>query len=122
MEKWNEIIQASFINWTKLPKEVVKTEENHTKILEALNAFRVAATNLNTFKNVLAKIADDYSAAKEVLDIKSLKGLNDEADVRNKIIDSNFEMTLNGLSVKKEWETKEEMEERLEKELKLPIT
>jgi len=121
MEKWKEMIQESFIKWTNLPKEILETEENHTKILEALDTFRASIDNLNKFKNALVDVANQYNTAKASLAIESLRKLNSEAELRNKIIDDNFDTTLNWLASKKEGETEDQIKTRLVNSFKLPI-
>jgi hypothetical protein len=102
MKTWNEVVTESYINGTKLSKEVVDTENNSEKITLALDSLRKVIDNLNEFRNILIKTKDSYEEAKNKLDIKTLTSLNSEAKKRNAIIDDNFELTLNALSAKRE--------------------
>ena len=118
---WNAMITNSFISGKKLPKEITEIEEGHNVIKEALNAFKRASDNLNVFKNVLSKMDVDYVTAKNSMNIEGLRKLNTEVEVRNKIINWNFELSLNALSVKGENEAEEEIKTRLEELFKLPL-
>lgn len=122
MQTWNEIVASSFINGTELSEEVVNTEANSKKIKEALKAVAIVIKNLDTFKNVLMSYDAKYEKAKNPIDIEELKKLNAEAELRNKLIDNNFDMSLNALSAKKEWETEKQAAKRLKETLELPIT
>ena len=122
MSKWSDMINEGFLNGTKLSKEVIETKANSKKIIEALNSLRKVSDNLNAFKNALIEVGAKYEKATcETIDIELLRELNSEAKARNRFIDSSFEMTLNWLSVKKEWETEEVMEKRLAWVFKLPV-
>lgn len=120
MEKWNEMIQESFIKGTKLPKEIVAINENHEAIRRALDALRLAEDNIWRFKNILSCVYRDYNEAKNTLNITELRNLDATAKLRNEIIDSNFELTLNWLSAKEEGETDEQIKERVTDMFKLP--
>ena len=121
MTKWDEMIQAAFVNGTKLPNEVRATNLNCKKLEEALDASRKSADNLNTFKNTLIAVINEYTRAKEIMDIDTLRKLNNEGKIRNSEIDKSFEVTLNWLSASIEGETEEEAEKRIIKAFKLPI-
>lgn len=121
MKTWKEMLQESLLLGTKLSKEVIETEDNFKKIYEAITSLKQVADNISHLRTSLTEVANNYNYAKDSIDIVALRKLNSEASFRNKIIDTNFEMTLNALSMKNEWETDKETKERLIKTFSIPL-
>lgn len=119
MTTWKEIETQAFVTGSKLPKEIKETNENHEFLESTVDLLRKAEDVIVKLKADIYSKVTKYNRAKQDMDQEALKKLNAEAPILKTIIDSNFEMTINGLIAKPEWETKEETKTRLEKEFKL---
>lgn len=118
---WNEMEIQAFINGTKLPKEIQEINENHTFLINTCKELENIENMISNFKYALSSVRDKFNSAKSEMNISGLKKLNAEMPDLKEIIDYNFDLTLNGLTVKQEWETEEKQKERLNKLFKLPL-
>lgn len=121
MSNWDQMETQAFLEGKKLPKEIQETNENHKYLIKTATLLAKIESSINTLKHTVLWKVDQYDIAKSCVSELDLRELNLGMPELKKIMDTNFETTLNGLTVKKENETEEQRNEKISKDFKLPL-
>lgn len=113
MQSWREITMQSFMQWTKLPKEIKQNEDDYNFLIESIKNTNTIMNKLDRFRDKLVDLKYTYDSARDSMDKAEIEKLNEDFVILRKIIDDKFDTSLMGVLNKWEPLSKEEKEKQM---------